>query len=124
MSAYSAIFMSGMALVVLSPVLAVIFLMMLCVRQWRQFGVRFLLYSLSGGAVVCAMVYAAVSMFAPQADIMPMARVALFGAGFSIGAGVLGVWLLVRRVLSNPSVNADARASSDPHEPPRPRAGY
>lgn len=58
---------------------------------------------------MCGAVYASVT-FSGRTEILPMVGLALFAAGFSLGAFSLSLWLILRRVLSGNRMQRSGQA--------------
>lgn len=102
MPLYGAIELGFFALAFLAPALLCGYLILACFPSTRRLGRRFVVWSGVAGSLVCAAAYVAVAvLYSGRTEIVPMLGVAIFAAGFSFGAVLLGVWLAATRVFSN-----------------------
>jgi peptidoglycan/LPS O-acetylase OafA/YrhL len=102
MSTYSALYLAFFGLAAVAPVFVVGYMVLAFFPQARRFSVRGFIWSAIAGALVCGSAYAVVGfIYEGRAEISPHLGVAVFAFGFSVGTALYGVWVLLRRVLSN-----------------------
>lgn len=103
------IYLAAALLALLAPVVAIGSLALMSSAKWRPIARRVLLWSSIGAFTFISAWFGIVAILGGSQKIELMSALAVFGAGFSVGALALGGLHIVRRVLSNSSMQPTDR---------------